>query len=65
MKKNGRKLKEEAKEIKEAKSLIKAMNYELAGDIGVINNEEMVENKRIPKTEVKRHKEHSSLKKKK
>ena len=65
MKKGGKKFKEEAKDISEAKALIKAMNYELAGEIGSISNEEMMKNEQIPKTEMKRYKEHSSLKKKK
>ena len=65
MKKNGKKFKEEAKEISETKALIKAMNYELAGEIGSISNEEMMKNEQIPKTEMKTYKELSSLKKKK
>ena len=64
MKKNGKKFKEEAKEMKEMKALIKATSYELAGEIGSINNEEMMKNEHIPKTQVKTYKEHSSLKKK-
>lgn len=31
------------------KNLFNAMNYEFAGDIGVIDNEDMINNKKIPK----------------
>lgn len=30
------------------KNLFNAMNYEFAGDIGVIDNEDMIKNKKIP-----------------
>ncbi|MBU5436812.1 hypothetical protein KQI42_02260 [Tissierella sp. MSJ-40] len=33
------------------KNFFKAMNYELAGEIGVIDNEDMINNKRIDSPE--------------
>lgn len=53
------------KEIDDVDSLIKAMNYELAGEIGVISPEEMNQNKNIPNAEIKRARKDSNLKKKK
>lgn len=39
------------------KNFFKEMNYELAGEIGVIYNEDMVDNKKLnPKKHKKRHK---------
>lgn len=57
--------KRNSKETEDVDSLIKALNYELAGEIGVISPEEMNQNKNIPDTEIKRGRKDSNLKKKK
>lgn len=53
-----------SRETDDIDSLIKAMNYELAGEIGVISPEDMNRNKEVPKTEIKRGRKDSNLKKK-
>ncbi|OLS02637.1 hypothetical protein [Tissierella creatinophila] len=56
--------KRNSRETDDIDSLIKAMNYELAGEIGVISPEDMNRNKQVPKTEIKRGRKDSNLKKK-
>lgn len=45
------------------KNFFNAMNYELAGEIGVIDNEDMINNKKIPKNPEKQLGEDSKKKK--
>ena len=46
-------MKEKEKENKDIvdKNFFNSMSYELAGEIGVIDNEDMINNKKIPKTQ--------------
>lgn len=46
------------------KNFFNAMNYELAGEIGVIDNEDMINNKKIPKNPEKQQLGEDSKKKK-